>query len=216
MSDIRAYVQQDSVSGASENTFVALKGSKRGDLVVIDWFTEMALEGRCYQVRNGTITTPIVGDTPLADSSAEQCADAIAGLTIIPTYLNISIRLGTGTLHEYAAKSVGAVSTAGTAVFVPLPLLIGGNPALTSARTGTAGSVSVAAEAVTTTRRHWSYSNPVAAAAGHDRTTHEWKPINPPTLVGPACFYVQIAATGTGPSYYSSFDYIELPTVAVS
>lgn len=214
MADIRGYVAKTSGS-ASEGSLVALKSSKRGDLVVIDWFTEMALEGRVFQVKAGTITTPLVGDAPITDARAEFCADAIAGLTIIPAYLNVAVRLGTGILHEYAAKSVGAVSTAGTA-FVPLPLFLGsGTPSLTTARVQ-AHAVTVTAEAVTTARRHWNYANPVVAGAGHEMLTHEWTPAAPPALVGPACFYVQVAASGTGPSYYANFDYVELSTVSVS
>src|SRR3990167_2334225 len=215
MSDLRALVQQDSLTAAGENTWVDLKASKGGELIVIDWYKQMALEGRAFQVRAGTITTPIVGDLLITDSAAEMCADAATGTTIIPPYLNIGIRLGTGILHEYGAKSIGSVSTAGTA-FVPLPLLMGGSSAVSTARTGTAGAVSGGAEAATTTRRHWAYANPVTVGAGNENTVPEWAPRVPPTLVGPACFYVQIAASGTGPSYYAHFDYIELATTAVS
>ena len=215
MSDIRGWVAQDTLYAAEEGSRVALKASKRGELVCIDWFTQMALEGRAFQVRAGTITTPIVGDLLVTDAAAEMCADAATGTTIIPAYVNIAIRLGAGILHEYAAKSVGAVSTAGTA-FTPLNLLLGGAASASTARAATAGGVTVAAEVNTTTRRHWAVNNPLAVAAGHGITTHEWNPPDPPTLVGPACFYVQIAASGTGPSYYASFDYIELTTASVS
>src|SRR3990167_7476953 len=183
MTDLRGYVAQDSLQAAGENTWVDLKASKRGELIVIDWYKQMALEGRAFQVRAGTITTPIVGDLLITDSAAEMCADAATGTTIIPTYLNIGIRLGTGILHEYAAKSVGAVSTAGTA-FVPLPLLMGGSASVATARVSAAGGVTVTTEAATTTRRHWAVSNPVAVAAGHVVTTHEWNPVEPPPLVG--------------------------------
>src|SRR3990167_3896088 len=215
MTDIRGWVAKKSRGSASEGSMVAVKASRRGELVVIDFFTQMALEGRAYQVRAGTITTPLVGDLLVTDSAAEMCVDAAAGVTVIPVYLNLAIRLLTGILHEYAAKSVASASTAGTAV-VPLNLMLGGTAALSTARVGAAGAVSVAAEATTTTRRDRAYSNPLAVAAGHDITTHEWAPINPPTLVGTACFYVQIAASGTGPSHYTVTDYIELTTTAVS
>lgn len=211
---MHAFVAQDSVSAASENTWVGVKASKRGEIVVLDWWTQMALEGRVFQVRAGTITTPLVGDLVITDSAAEMCADAQTGFTIVPAYLNIGIRLGTGILHEYAAKSASAISTAGTA-FIPLPLYMGGPAAATTARVAAAGAVSVTAELATTTRQLWHYANPLAVAAGHDITTHEWTPTAATALVGPACFYVQIAASGTGPSYYANFDYVELRTVAI-
>lgn len=214
MADIRGVVSQGTVGTAADGTRVGVKTNRRGELVVMDFFTQMALEQRVFQVRAGTITTPLVGDVVITDSSAEMCADAATGLTIVPVQFNASIRLATGTLHEYALKSVGSLSTAGTA-FVPLNLYIGGIQPRTTARVQAAGAVSVGAELATTTSRHWSYSNPLAAAAGSEPTDYNWAPLNPPTIVGPACFYVQIAATGTGPSYYASFDYVELPTAAI-
>lgn len=188
---------------------------------IMDFYTYLAYMGATYQVRAGTITTPIVGDVVLTDTAAEYCADALVGTTIIPIFQNISIRLATGTLHEYATKSVGAVSSAGTTTFVPLPLIIGGAAAVTTARVGTAGGVTVTAELSTTTRRHWSWSNPAAGATGALPTSQgnlDWNPrmtAAPLFLKGPVCLYTQIAATGTGPSYYASLDYAEVPTATL-
>lgn len=213
--NVYGLVNQDSALSAGEGDIVPLKLSKMGHIVALDWYTQMALEGRVFNVRAGTISVPIAGDLLITDAAAEMCADAQLGYTIMPTYLNIAVNAGDGILHEYAAKSAGAVSTAGTA-FVPLNNLIGGPGPATTARAATAGGVTVAAELATTTKRHWNFTSPVAHAAGHDIATHEWMPMAPPTLVGPACFYVQIAASGTGPSYFANFDYVELTTVSVS
>ena len=213
MADQRIYVAQDRLDAAGENTWMAQKGTKMGYPIVIDFYTQMALEGRVFQVKAGTVTVPLVGDQPLQDGKAELCADAVKGTTIIPVNTNFSLNLGTGTLHENAGKSVGVVSSAGDA-FVPLPLLQGGPAAGSTARVDPTGGVSVTAETSTTTRRHWSWSQPIAAGAY--TTTYDWKPRTPPILVGPACYYVQLTATTTGPSYYAAFDYIELPTTAVS
>ena len=215
MSKLYGKVNQDSVLAVAEGQPGPLKASKRGDLVCIDWYTQMALEGRCYTVRAGTISVPLVGDLLITDAAAEMCADAATGYTIIPCWIDVSINLNTGILNEMGAKSVGSVSTAGTA-FVPLPLYLGGSAAATTARVDAAGAVSVTAEAATTTRRHWANANPLAVAAGHGITSFNWSPVAPPALVGPACFYVQIAASGTGPSYFASFDYVELTTASVS
>ena len=214
MADIRGFVSPGRVGTAADGSRVGVKTNRRGELVVMDFFTQMALEQRVFQVKAGTVTTPLTGDVVITNSAAEMCADASTGLTIIPCQFNASIRLATGTLHEYALKSIGSLSTAGTA-FVPLNLYIGGLAPRATARVQAAGAVSVGAELATTTTRHWSYSNPVAAAAGSEPTDYNWAPLNPPTLVGPSCFYVQIAATTTGPDYYASFDFVELPTAAI-
>lgn len=187
----------------------------KGDAVVMDWMTHAIMMGCGYQVRAGTITTPLVGDVVITDTAAEMCVDAASGYTIVPMSMNVSVRLGTGTLHEYAVKSVATASSAGTA-FTPLPMrtkhpITGGTatPAVTTARVQAAGAVTVTAELATTTLRHWSWSNPVAVGAGNDAVIPPWEPLRPPFLDGAWCLYVQVAATTTGPSYYANLDYLE-------
>lgn len=200
------------LAGGGEGNPVTGVASRFGMQVVLDFYTYMALIGAAYQVRAGTVTTPLIGAVAISATAAEMCVDAAAtGNVIIPTYLNIAPRLLTGTLHEYAAKSVATVSSAGTA-FVPLPIRSDAAAAVSTARVQAAGSVTVTTELATTTLRHWAFSNPAAGATGALPTAGqaiEWSPRVPPILRGPRCFYVQIAATGTGPSYYAHFDFLE-------
>lgn len=185
-----------------------------GALVVIDWMAKAILDGYGFQVRAGTVTTPLVGDVVITDTAAEFCVDIANGGTLIPMTQYVSIRLGTGTLFEFATKSVSGASSAGTA-FVPLPMKNGGAAAaLSTARVQAAGAVTVTAELATTTLRHWSFSQPIAMGAYV--TDSLWQPLRPPMLVGTAaaarCLYTQVAATTTGPSYYANIDYLEIPT----
>lgn len=212
---------QDALSRYAEGTFGPGQISHLGLLQVQGFFMTASLMGLGFQVRAGTITTPLVGKVAIGDTAAEFSVDAASGTTIIPVYSNISIRLGTGTVHEYAIKSVGAASSAGAA-FIPLPLktLTGVGAAsapvaVSTARVAANGGVTVAAELATTTRRHWSYSNPVAVGAGNGDLVPDWVPRMPPILAGVQCLYVQIAAATTGPSYYASLEYIEVPTAMI-
>lgn len=215
-------VRGDALSPYGEGNPIPGVANRLGMQVISDFYLYMMALGAAFQVRAGTITTPLVGDVVLTDTAAEYCVDAPSGTTIIPVSNNIAVRLGTGTLHEYAVKSVGTVSSAGTA-FVPLPLRTGNKngssgvvAATTTARVAAAGGVTVTAELATTTRRHWAYSNPVAVGAGHDSGLGlVWEPRMPPMLVGPYCVYVQIAATTTGPSYYAAMEYLEVPTATL-
>lgn len=208
-----ATVSQDSLPAGGEGTNIQLRASKRGELYVVDFYTMMALEQRAFHVRAGTLSAPLVGDVVITDTAAEMCVDAVLGTTIIPVNCNINFNLAAATLFETAGKSVASVSTAGTA-FVPLPLYSGGAAAVTTARVQAAGAVTVTAELATTTLRHFAWGHPIAAGAWP--TIYDWVPRTPPVLNGPRCFYVQIAADTTGPSYFASFDYLELPTVNVS
>lgn len=178
-----------------------------GSMVVLDFFAKAVLDGRGFQVRAGTITTPLVGDVAITDTAAEFCVDCVAGYVIIPLFAQVSVRAGTGTAHEFAAKSVATVSSAGTA-FVPLPLSSGGTAAVTTARVAAAGGVTVTAELATTTLRHWEYAQQAVFTTGQV-IIPAWEPLRPPRLNGARCLYVQLAAAGTGPSYYAHLDYLE-------
>lgn len=199
------------LTSGAETTLV-VDGS--GALVVMDFYTKAILDGRGWQVRAGTITTPLVGDVLITDTAAEYCIDTGANaITLIPVSQVIAVRLATGTLHEYATKQVSTASTAGTA-FVPLALKSGTTGNSSTARVAAAGGVTVTAELATTTIRHWAHSNPVAAGAGNDVDTLYWEPrtvVVKGTAATPRCLYTQIAATTTGPSYYASLDYLEFP-----
>jgi hypothetical protein len=212
MADVRVQVGDTDLTLGSEGQPVSVKGSKRGEMYVVDFYTRMALAGRAYNVRAGTISVPVVGDVLITDTAAEMVTSAASGMTVIPVSTNISFNLAAATLFEAAGKSVGAAHTAGTA-FVALPLKMGGTAAVTTSAVAAAGAVTVAAEAATTTRRHWSWGHPIAAGAWN--TWYDWIPNVAPILVGPSAYYVQIGGDTTGPSYFASYDFIELSSTNV-
>lgn len=182
---------------------------KSGSTVVIDFFAKCILDGLGYQVRAGTISVPLVGDVVLTDTAAEYCVDPGSGKVIIPVYQKITTNLGTGTLFEYATKSVATASSAGTAfVLLPLNAEAGSAAAVSTARVQAAGAVTVTAELATTTRVHWSAGQPIAMGAYVLEA--EWEPLRPPRIANGYCLYTQIAATTTGPSYFANLDVIEL------
>ena len=202
------------IAGLVNGSSSAVSIDPSGALVVIDFYAKAVLDGYGYQVRAGTITTPIVGDVAITDTAAEYCVDVTTGGTMIPLSNQISIRAGTGTAQELAIKSVATASTAGTA-FVPLPLKSDGVAAsLTTARAATAGGVTVTAELATTTLRHWEYAQQAVFTTGQVGFM-TWEPLRPPRLVGVRCLYTQIAAGTTGPSYYAHMDYLEIPSALI-
>ncbi len=218
-SEMRVFVNQDSARAVGDGNWTPAKGTKRGELCVIDFYTQMALEGRGYQVRVGTVTTGVTGKASvITTAEAEMCADCTSGLTIIPCEAWISYDTGEGDAQEVAIKSVATVSSSGTA-FVPLPLLIGGAAAASSARQDDEGGVAVTAELATTTLQHLHVSSEFAQTLGTDSPPANpiiWQPMVPPILVGPRCFYIQVAADTTAPDYFAHFDYLEMLTVQIS
>ena len=212
---------RQALAGLVNNSAAEATIDPSGAAVVLDFYQKAIMDGYGWQVRAGTITAPLVGDVAITDTAAEFAIDIANGGTLIPVYQNISINLGTGTLHEYATKSVAAASSSGTA-FTLLSLKTGAtSTGLATARVQAAGSVTVTAETATTTRRHWSYSNPLAivTAGGGTQADLNWEPLRPPVLVGQTAnsesLYTQIAATGTGPSYFASMDALVIPSALV-
>ena len=219
MAEDQVRVNQDSPRAAGEGQWIDAKGTKRGELCVIDFLTEMALEGRAYQVRAGTVTTAITADVALTDTDAEMCADAGDGVTIMPVEAMISIDTHVNDEIEIAGKSVATASTVGTA-FKPLPLLIGGPAARATARVDGAGVTQVTAELTTTTVRHFNTVAEFSPTDGGDPhmaiNPTLWQPRVPPVLNGIRCFYIQIGSKSTGCTYFAHFDFIELLTVNVA
>ena len=204
-------VYRSLAAGFGHGSAPPLRLTTMAELVVAGSYLAWCLDGRCYQVRAGTITTPLTGDVEITDTAAEMAADAAAGTTIIPIYLNITVEsLNGGTLPNAAAKSVATVSSAGAA-FTPLPLKSNGSVASSTARVAGAGGVTVTAELATTTLRH--FEKQIATAALEPLAAHHF--LVPPILVGPRSFYVQIAGVTAGPTYFAHFDFAEMPTLMV-
>ena len=208
-------------AGFGHNSAPPVRLTTLAELVVADSYLAWLLDGRGYQVRAGTIATGLAAQDVIADTVAEMCADAAAATTIIPVHFGIAVRgVATTTTLQIAVKAVGAVSTAGTA-FVPLPLKQDGSAAVSTARVQ-ASTVTVTAEAATTTRRLFEFEDvttqtpttignaqglvTVAASAAQLRYIG----------VGPACVYVQVASTTAQTLYFATLDYFELPTLLVN
>jgi hypothetical protein len=187
-----------------------VRASRDGSPIAIPWLLALAIEGKAYQVKAGNITDPVVGDQDINDALAEMCVDAATNTTVIPLNVGVHVESHAGaTLPEMAAKSVGVISTSGSA-FIPLPLRTNGPAATSVARVAATGGVAVPAETVLTTRRH--YAAVVTAQGDYQLADVEFGD-NAPILVGPSCFYVQVSATGApGPSYFAQFNFVELDT----
>ena len=177
------------------------------------WATALAIEGKMYQVRLGTITAFLEGDIDITDTKAESAAEAAQGRTIIPFSLAVDLEaLSGGTLPQVAFKTVGAlITTLGTA-FVPLNLKISGPAASGRAAVSAAGGVTVAAELNTTTRVvHMQTTAVVGTGAKVDEQFDV-----PHVLVGPASCYLQVGTVTAGVEYFGHYNYAEFVTSDVA
>ena len=212
-------VNQDSLRAAGEGAYIPMKGTKRGEMCVVDFLLEMAIEGRGYQVRAGNLTTAITGGVTAADTESEMAVNALSNMTVMPVEAMVSIDVAAGDAIEIHGKSVAGATSAGTA-FAPLPLLMGGIPSRCTAVTKTAGGCTVPAETVTTTIRHFCTRTEFANTDGTDphlpTNPTIWQPLAPPVIVGAGVFYVQIGSATTAPNYYAHFDYLEFETTQIN
>jgi hypothetical protein len=213
MTDQRIYVAQDTVDAAGEGTWMAAKGSKMGFQVIQDFYTQMAIEGRIYQVRAGTIATPLISDVVVTDTAAEFAVDPATGYIALPVFEQFAVETDAATLANYTTKSAAGASSV-AAAFVPLPLMTGGAACASTARVAAAaGGCTVPAELATTTKVHFYYC---AATASLARPLIDWTPRTPPVIGAADVLYTQVASTGTACQYYAHLDFIELPLAAVA
>ena len=224
MTQLYGYVNDANLQYASDGSSIAVQATKRGELRVVDFYTQMALQGRAFQIKAGTIATGVAMDSVVTDTAAEGSIDAAAGTTIIPVQFQMDFaNIATATTVKVRIKAVGVVSSAGTA-FVPLPLLQGGNAAVSTARVANNGGVTVTGELATTTRMLFSYQDvdtetPTTDTTGGGGgvgmaiTAAAWQPRLPYVGKGAACVYVQAGATTAFPLYFFTLDYIEIPSV---
>lgn len=223
MSDVNPLRAQGVVNyktqrAAGEGVFVDLKMSKRGEACVIDFYTEMVLEGRGFQARAGLLTTPVSGDVEITTVNAEMAVDALNGLAILIVYYNLAIALGTATLYEYGLMTAETASSGGD-LFTPLLLLGDTNGATSNAqcRVDEAGSTIVTADAITTTRMLWHGASPVSrAAAGAEESQHVYQPRTPHIIANDASCWATVGADTTAPEYFATLEWIEMPWVNIS
>lgn len=210
--EIMGFVSQNSLRSFSEGALAPLKLNRRGEMCVVDFYTQMALEKRGFELRGGTEAEE-TGDAPVATTTAEACVDALSGHSIIPCYFNIMVSTASSTQTEIHLNTVGTNSTAGTAI-APNPIWKGSTIASTSvAQLDDAGGVTVPAGPVTSTNNL--YSNAFRIAADIQELEFVYKPLAPAIGVGPICMYVQCGSATIGPEFCFTLDWIELETIVM-
>jgi len=209
----RSLVQQETPRTIGDGTYAYPKLNRRGELCVVDFYTQMAMEKRGFEVRAGALSATETGAASIATTAAEMCVDAVAGLTLIPVFFNVAVVTGAGTVQFFNLKVISTVSSAGT-VRTPLPLWTDSTvAALSTGRMDDTGGVTVTADSATTTNCLFMWGG--AEALGAYQLSRQWKPLLPAICAGAACIYAQIGATTSGPEYHATLQYIELPTATI-
>ena len=103
MAEMRAVVQQDSYSPQAENQFVGVRANPRGEIVTPDWFTQLVLDGRVYNISSSVQEAgDLLGETGPGSNNINPSilVDVPSGTTIIPLELTVMPE-GTGTTGDW-------------------------------------------------------------------------------------------------------------------
>lgn len=85
-------VRQNSYGDYSEGQERPARINRRGELVVVDFWTQMILDGRTFQMQIGTEDAPVASTATIDDQLVWMVADNPAGYTMIPSYLLIAVQ----------------------------------------------------------------------------------------------------------------------------
>src|SRR3990167_8706973 len=83
-------VRQNSYEDYSEGQDRMARLNRRGELVIVDFFSQCILDGRTFHMKLGTEDAPIDSTTSIDDALAWAVADNPAGYVMIPTFLQIN------------------------------------------------------------------------------------------------------------------------------
>lgn len=224
MSDIRALAQQQNVSRSADANWVAHRATRDGSVFTANWFQAFALEGRVFSASAGSLATPVSAANAAVTSLRPMAVLRVpAATTIIPISVRVVPRAIAGTVNDfiiaYCQNDVGsATSTAMTAGPVsfrtdaPLPSAVVARQLYTADCTAPTNPIELV-------HRADPYAQS-ADAAGVSLGIEVAFPDTPetalPVLVGPASLLVYVGATTTGPTFYASFVWAEVPSSAVT
>lgn len=213
MSDIRVISGIETVNRISaDGSFIAVRGSRDGAPIAMDWKLAMAMEGRVFHAGAGIDLTPI---TAIAfDQNRPNFWLSIpAGTTILPLRVEVAVlsaEEGTdGAMYiarTTAAPSVSAGAAAGEAVSctrTDLPRTSN----VTARQLADADITITGYSGVSVTAR------PTASLAPFNLL---YEPKTPEVLVGPAGLYVNTAATSTAMLIRIMVEWAEFPSNQVA
>lgn len=86
-----ATVRQNSYSNWAEGQDRPARSNRRGELVVVDFFTQCILDGRTFHMQMGTEDAPVDSTGVIDDTLAWMLADNPVGYVLIPTFYKVSV-----------------------------------------------------------------------------------------------------------------------------
>ncbi len=192
-----------------------LQSTKDGALYTADYIFGAALEGRLHNASVGTASTVATFLATWVESKPQLNIDVPAGVTIIPTRIQVYLEAQAGALTEIFATTGTNAIGAGTSTAVT-PLSARTDRPIASACTVNS-LYSVAGTTQTGQLEFWHTGYNFADATTHPGKffEYDWKN-NPQIIVGVGSLAIYIDANGnTAPTGFIRANWIELPTTGV-
>jgi hypothetical protein len=218
----RTFVQQDAYRVGAEGGAVAVRANPRGEVVVPDWYTQLALDGRVYNISTSVQETgDLLGETAPGTNNVNPSilVDVPTGTTIIPIELTVMAE-GTGTSGDWAVIRMSTDDTtrysSGGASITPINMRK--DDPNTSSVSAYHGGTQVVASANTDDDTLWysSYDQGAFGAAGNK--VQSWSARNgvPPVLIGPAALLVFVQVNNVDEEVLWSLKWAEFSTTDIT
>ena len=178
--------------------------NRRGEVVVVPWHIQLALDGQGYAAGAGSVTTPYtLGNTVIDLTQPEFLLRVPSGYVVIPLSIQVVFEVTGGALADVMATvATGDPGDGTSTVADKLPTTLGKNIGSTPA--SLARQLVTAALTLSNQTEFWRSGDPldIDAAAGA-KVVHEWSALTHPgvpVIYGPGALTVhQVCATsGTG------------------
>jgi hypothetical protein len=221
-------VRQNSYINASEDQAREARGNRRGELVVSDFWLQMALDGRMFGVTIGAEDDAINSTGSIDDEAVFALSDAPLGTTIIPATAQAQVATWTTSalLNMMLEADMGKVrfsAVGGGGAFVPINLRadtprVSTAPSYVNLTTGagvTAAAKSATAGGVGSLEFYRVSLEVNLGDAADPFVEFRWAGRTPPILVGPASFLFHFGCGTADVTAYGYYDFAELPTDSV-
>ena len=221
MVDVRGVVNQNTYPTASEGNFIGLRANRRGELITPDWMTQLAVDGRVFNISHQVQEAgDLCGETaPGSDNiNPSILVDVPSGTTIIPLEVLVGVE-GTGTAGDWLIRintdDAVKYSSGGAAL---TPINMAKDDPNTSAVSAYSGSTQIVATANTDDDTIWFRRIDQAALgdSGNMSLAH-WsaKEFTPPILIGPASLLIFVIVGNVDNEVLFSVKWAEFTTAEV-
>lgn len=122
MSNVYGKAAQENPERVADGRSIPLRATRDGSLMLCDWFTTLALEGKCFGTNNGTASGAITFEEASAVSEEDLFLHVPASVVVIPLHINFALE-DTGGLQT-VWDVVAAVSSTGDAAVTGTGLTI--------------------------------------------------------------------------------------------